>query len=290
MAIDVLQMKMKKVGNPLVLNLAVYPDDIPNSLKEQNQDPFVAYVAFCRSILQGLKGEIAAVRFSMMHFSLLGLQGPQILSDLLKYAVSLGFYTILDIPGVYTSEEADFAANAVWGEPEIFCSDAILISGYSGSDVIKPFVAYCEEKKKDLFVIVRTPNKSASELQDLLAGSRMVHMASTDYVNRFSASTVGKYGYSRIGVQISATAPDSIRMIRAKYRFLFLLIDGMDYSGANAKNCSLGFDNLGHGAAVCVSSSIIRAWREKETDNYVDSAIDAVRKAVNRISRYITIY
>lgn len=289
MAVDTLQLKMKKVGNPLVLNLAVYPEDIPESVMKTQGNLTEACRAFCRDLLQGMKGEIAAVRFSMLHFSLFGLQGQELLADCLKYAASLGFYTMLDIPGIYTQEESAFAVQSIWGEQSLFPCDAILISGYGGSDVIKPFVSCCENQKKDLFVIARTANKTAGEIQDLLTGSRMVHMAATDYINRFSGSTVGKYGYSRIGVQISATNSDSVRMIRTKYKNLFLLIDGMDFSGANAKNCSYGFDNLGHGAAVCVSSSVIRAWQDAQTEDYVACAVEAVRKAGNRLSRYVTI-
>lgn len=98
----------------------------------------------------------------------------------------------------------------------------------------------------------------------LLTGSRTVHMAAADYVNRFSAGVIGKYGYSRIGIAASATVGDSIKMLRSKYPQMFILGDGMDLSGANAKNASYGFSELGRGAVVCVGNSVTCAWKEEE--------------------------
>ena len=57
----------------------------------------------------------------------------------------------------------------------------------AGSDVLKPYMAAIKSVNKDIFVVLRTANKSASELQDLLAGSRLVHMAAADHVNRYGA-------------------------------------------------------------------------------------------------------
>ena len=64
-------------------------------------------------------------------------------------------------------------------------------------------ICACGKKdKKDLFVVARTANKSAPELQDLLAGTRLVHSAAADHVNRYGADTAGKYGYTRVGIVI----------------------------------------------------------------------------------------
>jgi microcompartment protein CcmK/EutM len=61
---------------------------------------------------------------------------------------------------------------------------------------------------------------------------------------------------------------------------MFLLVDGSDYSGANAKNCSAAFDKLGHGAVVCAGSSITAAWQEEHS-----AQVDAVTSAVQAAER-----
>lgn len=291
MAIDILQQKIRKLGNSLMVDFSIFPDELPAPLVASCNGEAEAYGAFCRSLLTGLKGVVPAVRFRFLLFSLYGEKGMELLRDITSYASSLGFYVLLDMPGVQSVKEAEFAARKIW-EDEMLTCNGVLISGYNGSDIVKPFLPFCEEKKKDLFVIARSPNKSASELQDLLAGSRTVHMAAADYVNRYGVNTVGKYGYSRVGVLISATVGDSIRMVRAKYPKLFMITDGLDTPGANAKNCASGFDKLGHGSLICVGSSVTGAWKEKQDSDEIDygaCALEEIQKINKRVSRYVTI-
>ena len=291
MSIDLLQTKMKKLNNTLMVNFSVGEEVLPEQVVQAHEDFCDAYADYCAQLLTGLKGEAAAVRFSLMHFSLLGEKGVATLSNLMKRAASLGFYTLLDACGVSSAALAKQSADQIWGEGSKLPCDGILISGYFGSEIIKPFLPYCENQKKDLFVVVRSPNKSSSEIQDLLAGSRTVHLAAADYVNRFGANTVGKYGYSRIGSAASAMAGDRVKMLRAKYPKQFMIVDGMDAPGANAKNASYGFNNLGHGAICCVGISVTCAWREEEYRemDFVQAAVTAARKTQKKIGRYISV-
>lgn len=291
MSIDLLQTKMKKLNNTLMVNFSVGEEMLPEQVLQTHEDFCDAYADYCAQLLTGLKGEAAAVRFSLMHFALLGEKGVATLSNLMRRAASLGFYTLLDACGIASAALAKQSADQIWGEGSNLPCDGILISGYFGSEIIRPFLTYCENRKKDLFVVVRSPNKSASEIQDLLAGSRTVHLAAADYVNRFGANTVGKYGYSRIGIAASATAGDSVKMLRAKYPKLFMIVDGMDAPGANAKNASYGFNNLGHGAICCVGISVTCAWREEEYRevDFVQAAVTAARKTQKKIGRYVSV-
>lgn len=289
MSIDALQTKMKKHGSALMVDLSVTPDSIPPHFRTAYGDR--ACMEYCKQLLQCLKGKVPAVRFSLLQFSLLGGQGIAGLSDLLKLADSLGFYTLLDVYGLTSQEKAQYAADTIWGQGSTLACDGILTSGYFGTEIIRPFLPYCEKQKKDLFIVVKTPGKSSSEIQDLLAGSRMVHMAAADYVNRFAVGTVGKYGFSNVCIGVSAAAGESVRLLRSKYPKLFMLVDGMDRPGANAKNCSLGFNRLGHGAIVGVGSSVTCAWKETDSngENFVQEAVAAAERAQRKIDRYVTI-
>jgi len=165
------------------------------------------------------------------------------------------------------------------------------VGAYPGSDVIKPFLPYVVDGKKDLFAVVRTSNKSAPEIQDLLTGSRLVHVAAADQINRFGADNTGKSGYARVAVVAGANAPESLRTLRSKYPRLFLLIDDMDYSGCNAKNCSHAFDKFGHGAVVCAGPSLTMAWKLAESDgsDYLRHALAAAERMKKNLTRYTTI-
>lgn len=290
MAIDILQEKIRKTRNPSVLELAAAAADLPPHLLAEG-NPAAAYGRFCRELLDALAGIIPAVRVSFTAFALLGAEGIVQLTGILKYAAEKGYYVILDAPEILSPAAAKGVAETVFAAESSYPCDGLVISGYLGSDVIKPFLPFCKKEKKDLFVVVRTANKSAPELQDLLAGSRLVHAAAADHVNRYGADTAGKFGYTRVGLLDAASASDSLRNLRAKYPRLFLLIDGYDYPNANAKKCSYGFDKYGHGAAICGGMGITCGWKQGESDgsDYLDHAKSAAERMRKNLTRYVTV-
>lgn len=287
MSVDILQEKIRKTKNPSALELAMPLADLPS----QFEKCAAGYGAYCRELLEGLKGFVPAVRVSFAAFALLGSDGLTELTATLKAASDLGYYVILDAPEILSPAMAKLTAETIWGEGSGYPCDGLVISGYLGSDVIKPFLPYCKKQQKDLFVVARTANKSAPELQDLLSGSRLVHAAAADHVNRYGADTAGKFGYTRVGVLAAASAAERLRSLRTKYPKLFLLVDGIDYPNANAKNCSFAFDKYGHGALVCGGTGITCAWKQAESDgvDFLDHAKAAAERMKKNLTRYVTV-
>ena len=287
MSVDFLQEKIRKTKNPSVLELALPVSDLPPQFARNAE----GYASFCRDLMEHLRGTIASVRVSFGAFALLGHDGLYHLSETLKKAAQQGYYVLLDAPEILSPAAARITADSIWGEGSLYTCDGLVISGYLGSDVIKPFLSYCKKEKKDLFVVARTANKSAPELQDLLAGSRLVHTAAADHVNRYGADTTGKSGYTGVGILAAASSAESLHSLRTKYPKLFLLVDGYDYPNANAKNCSHAFDKFGHGAAVCGGTGITCAWKAAESDgaDYLEHARMAAERMKKNLTRYVTV-
>ena len=284
---DMLQERIRKFKCPIVLDLALEQQHIPAAFASDNA--LEGMVSYCSALLAAMKAIVPAVRFNFDQYALLGGEGLERLSALMQEANRMGYYVLLDGPSV-TSPWAAQRAAAILGEDSCYPCHGMIISPYIGSDAIKPFAEYCKAGKS-LFVIVRSPNKSAAELQDLMTGSRLVHTAAADLVKRHGESLVGKCGYSSIGAVISATSSSSVMNLRSKYNRTFLLVDGLDYPGGNGKNASLGFDRFGHGCAVSVGPSITSAWmtEEDQTADAVQLAVRAAERIRNNLGRYITI-
>lgn len=291
MSIDVLQEKIRKAKNSAVLELGMAASDIPAPVLEAAPSVPAALGYYCKELLTALKGIVPAVRFRFGCFALLGPEGLTILQELLHIARENQYYILIDAPEILSVTAAEYTAQMFFGQNSLFRCDGVVISGYLGSDVLKPFLPYCKKEHRDVFVVARTGNKSAAELQDLLTGTRLVHTAAADHVNRYTAGTIGKCGYAGIGLLASASSADSLRTLRGKYPQLFLLLDGYDYPNANAKNCSAAFDKFGHGAAVCAGSSIYAAWKSQESDNpdYLEAAVAAAQRMKKNLTRYISV-
>lgn len=290
MSIDYLQDKIRKTKNPSMISLELPASCLPPQILAQTETVADAYSVFFEALLEGLKGTVAAVRVPWGMFTLLGARGVEALSGVLRKARELGYYVLLDGLDFSTPAAAEMVAEAVFGREEWPC-DGIVVPVYLGSECIKPFLEYCRDKKKDIFVQVKTSNKSSPELQDLRTGSRQVHTAAMDLVNRYGEPIVGKFGYSRVAAIVGAGAPDAIRTMRAKYQRVFFMTDGYDYPNGNAKNCSFAFDRLGHGAIACAGSSITAAWQQAESDgsDFVELAVEAALRMKKNLTRYVTI-
>ena len=290
MSVDLLHEKVRKLKNPSIIDLTVKPDLLPTHLIGEEGSEVKAYGRFCRELIDGLAGLVPALRFPFGNFALYGGEGMALLSELLKMAKEKGFYVVLESPAFSSPWGAERAAEMLFGGESYPC-DALIISPYIGSDGIRPFLPYCKDNNKALFVIVRSPNKSAIELQDLMTGSRLVHGAAAELVNRHGEAILSRSAYSQVGALVSAGAPQSLKTLRTKYNRMYLLVDGLDYPSANAKNCSNAFDRFGYGAVVCAGPSVTAAWKETESDgtDYVSQAVQAAERMKKNICRYITI-
>lgn len=289
MSVDKLQERIRKKKNPTVVDLTILPEQIPPEILQEQGSYCKAYFAYAEALLNALKEFVPAVKFDFSGFALLGTEGLDVLARILKIAKDCGFYVLLYGIELLSAHSAQRAADLLLSKDCSWQFDGLIINGFIGSDGIRPFADCLKTSEKSLFVAVRTANKSAAEVQDLLSGSRLVHIAKTDIINRFADATLGKCGYAQVAVMASATSADSLRTLRSKYKYLFLLVDGCDYPNGNAKNCSFAFDSLGHGAIVCAGASVTAAWQEDSQADYLSAAVEAAMRLKKNLNRYITI-
>ena len=287
MSVEKLQEKVRKLKNPSVIDFTAIPAQIPPHLLDQEGSEVKAYGRFCRELLAALKGIVPAARFSYSWFGLYGDEGIALLKEILREAKDMGFYVMLDCPEALSLAVAEFTAHTLCQLP----CDGMIVSAYIGSDALTPYVDQLKTAGKSLFVVLRTGNKTAQQLQDLMTGSRLMHMAAADTVKRLGESLVGRSGYSQVAGVGAANSADSVRGLRNKYKNMFLLLEGYDYPNANAKNCSFAFDKLGHGAVACAGTGVTAAWISDDTDGttYTDCAVQAAERMRKNLTRYITI-
>lgn len=292
MSIDILQDKIRKTKNPSMIDLTLPIGDLPPHLLEEEGSKAKAYGRFCRELIGQLKAFVPALRISFTPFAILGMDGLAELHSVLKAAASAGYYVALEAPEILSPMMAQSVAESVFGGDEnLWPCDGLIVSSYLGTDCMKPFLPYCAENKKDLFCIIRTSNKSAPELQDLMTGSRLVYTAAADLVNRFGGDSVGKCGYARVAAMAGGSSVESLRTLRSKYPRLFLMIDDIDYSGCNAKNCAAAFDKFGHGAVACMGPTVTAAWKQTDSDglDYLTHATAAAERMKKNLTRYTTV-
>lgn len=277
MSIDALQNKIRKKRNPSAVVLAPSRGMIPEG-REAGE--------YLCALLDALKDLVPAVRLDPAAFWIGGCMDAFV--PVLEKAGELGYYVILDWTRLEHPTEAKESAERILKE-ECWPCDAVVVNGYTGTDGVKHWFK-AAGKAKDVYVVVKTANKSGSELQDLQTGGRFVYTAAADLISGLGDGAADRCGYSRLAVMAGAYNGASLKTLREKYPKLFLLVDGLDESGCNARNASFAFDRLGHGALVCGGSSIVGAWKEVENcEDPVAAAVEAAERMKRNVTRYVNV-
>ena len=306
MSIDALQNRIRKLKNPSMLGLDPAPELIPSFLMEeslaQHGKSLLAvaecYREFCTALLEELSDLVPAVKFQSACFEALGFEGVKVMQELMVRAKELGYYVLLDSMRGDVNHIAAIRAEAIFGGLEIggerfqpYCCDGITVCGYLGSDGILPFLPYLQEGK-NLFLVVKSSNKSSREVQDLISGDRIVHTAMADLAMRWNQNQYGKCGYSELVAVVGGTKAQTLKSLRQRYDRLFFLVPGYGAQGGTPKTVQYAFDRFGHGAIVTASRSILGAWKKVEGNDgrdFREAARRSAEKMRDDIGKLVTV-
>ena len=73
----------------------------------------------------------------------------------------------------------------------------------------------------------------------------MVYEQVGELVNSWGEELIGESGYSSVAAVVGATRPEELKILRAKFPSMFLLIPGYGAQGGKAEDIALGFDEKG---------------------------------------------
>lgn len=155
---------------------------------------------------------------------------------------------------------------------DYFGFDAVTINPYMGSDSIKPFI---ENPEKGVFILCRTSNPSAKDIQDLKIGTQEVYKKVAEFAVKLNKN-------NNIGLVVGATAPSEIRKIRKIAPNLPFLIPGIGTQGGDLEK-SMRYGNDNGVAIINISRGISFAGNMslKAIKNTAQNYVEIMREIVN---------
>lgn len=191
--------------------------------------------AFCPSLLEAVSPLVPAARFPLTPFAALGWKGLRLLEELLSQARQGKLFTLIQ-SDLSALEEA----RSLLAQP--FEADCLIVSGYPGGPDLPALLDVCQREDKCLFLLARAAH--GGELQDLVAGDRLVYQVVGDLAHRLGSKDLGRLGYSRAGILLEGVYPSDLRDLRKRWEGTFLLVDG------SPLDARFAFDKYGRGAMV----------------------------------------
>ncbi len=275
--IDVLIDKIKEKNNPTVAGLDPKLDYIPEDMLKVSFDKYGetfegaadAIFNFNKELIDALYDIVPAVKPQSAYYEMYGIEGLKCLKKTIDYAKSKGLYVILDAKRGDIGATSEAYAKAYLGKTELgsnsefaFDADSLTVNPYLGTDGVKPFVEQALKNNKSLFILVKTSNQSSGELQDLVCDGKHIYEHMAELVRKWSKGTLGKYGYSNLGVVVGATYPEQAEKIREIIPRTYFLVPGYGAQGGKAEDVARSFNRDGLGAIVNASRSIMCAYKK----------------------------
>ena len=138
------------------------------------------------------------------------------------------------------------------------------MSPYMGLDSLSPYLPYFEKNEKGAFVLIRTSNEGAKDIEYLpTENNKRVYHVVGEKINELGKPYIGQCGFSSIGGVMGCTHADEASEIRAMLDSTFFLIPGYGAQGGKAEDIAKYLRD-GNGGVVNSSRGILLAYRKQE--------------------------
>ncbi len=274
MIIDRLYKEVEKKGNVCV-GLDTHMDYIPKEIKEKHKDIDEIIFQFNKKIIDCTKDITAIYKLQIAYYEAYGIEGLKAYKKTAKYLKEIDSLSIGDVKRGDIAATGDMYAKAHFQGD--FETDFITINPYMGFDSITPYLKYLDEGKKGIFVLLRTSNPGAKDIEYLNVDNKALYYHIGDKLEEMGKKYIGKSGYSLIGSVVGGTHTDEAIEIRERYKNMYFLIPGYGAQGACGKDVKL-YLNGNNGGVVNSSRGIIKSYLEYKDgyENFEKHTRDAV--------------
>ncbi len=173
-------------------------------------DSVASLERFALSATEVLAAECAVVKPQSAFYERFGSRGVAVLERVITTAREAGAIVLLDVKRGDIGSTSEAYAAAYLDPGSSLAADAITVSPYLGFGSLEPFVEAATKHEAGLFVLARTSNTEADEVQAAVTpDGRTVTRTMTDHLRRLNsgASPLGSFG-AVVGANLGETGED----------------------------------------------------------------------------------
>jgi orotidine-5'-phosphate decarboxylase len=230
-----------------------------------------AVAAHCRLAIEAAGPACVAVKPQLACFERLGGPGWDALEATVAAARESGLLVLADGKRGDVPVTARAYAQALVGEtPGPFGPvaglgvDAFTANPLTGRDSLEPLVQAAAAAAAGCFVLVRTSNPGAAEIQD--EGDPPLHQRLAELVSELGAGHLGDCGLSLLGAVTGATRPNLLARLRELMPRAVFLLPGVGAQGGRIEDLGAAFTPHPAAGLVTASRSIVDAHTDRGGD------------------------
>ena len=244
-----------------------------------------AVAAHCALAIAATAEYCVAAKLQVACFERLGAPGWSALAETVTVARDHGLLVIADAKRGDIGVTAAAYAQAFLGEtPTPFGPvpglgvDAMTVNPLLGRDSIEPLLIAARAYGRGLFVLVRTSNPGAADIQERrLEGGDAVSDRLADLVDELGSQGIGQSGITDVGAVVGATAPERLSAMRERMPHAAFLLPGVGAQGGRVEDLAPAFTPGPAAGLVSASRGIVAAHERSGGDPAMAAAREASR-------------
>ena len=217
-------------------------------------------------MIEATASTCVAVKFQLACFERLGVDGWRALGEATAAAREHGLLVLADGKRGDVPVTARAYAQALVGEtPTPFGpvaglgADAFTANPLLGRDSLEPLLEAADSAEAGCFVLVRTSNPGAADVQDLATADGPLYESLARIVAEFGASRMGESGLSSVGAVAGATRPELLERLRELMPNAIFLLPGVGAQGGKVEDLAAAFRPHPAAGLITASRSIVAA-------------------------------
>jgi orotidine-5'-phosphate decarboxylase len=291
----------RKKGAPVIVGIDPCYDLLPDAIVSQEhmadatsvEHTVDAVLGFATKVIELVAPYAAAIKLNSAFFESLYWDGVEAYYSLIQEAAANGLLVIGDVkrgdigPSSHRYAAAHLADPTFETLDDVVAPDAITVNPYLGADGVAPFIEAAKAHGKGVFVLVRTSNDSADQVQGLLTADGVpVYRKVGQLVQGWAQQPglIGPSGYSAVGAVVAATDAQAAAQLREVMPNCLFLVPGYGAQGGTAESVAPCFKADGTGAFITASRSVIYAYDDPEYNAHEtwEAAVEAAVRKFNK--------
>jgi orotidine-5'-phosphate decarboxylase len=222
-------------------------------------------------VLDAVSEHCVAAKLQLACFERLGTDGWRALEEVAQRARDHGLLVLADAKRGDIDVTAAAYAQAFFGETATpfgpvagLGADGLTVNPLLGVDSIRPFLAEARPRGAGLFLLVRTSNQGAADVQGLaLADGGVVSDRLAELVSDLGSTGIGEAGLADVGAVVGATAPEWVASLRERMPSAIFLLPGVGAQGGAVDALGPAFAPGPAGGLIAVSRGLVAAHERR---------------------------
>jgi orotidine-5'-phosphate decarboxylase len=231
-----------------------------------------AVTEHCRAAIVAAGPACVAVKPQLACFERLGPPGWEALEQVVAIARDHGLLVLADgkrgdvpVTAAAYGQALVGATPGPFGDVAGLGADAFTANPLLGRDSLEPLIGAAARAGAGCFVLVRTSNAGAAELQD--EGTPPLHERLAWLVEELGSLHRGECGLSLVGAVTGATKPEHLARLRELMPHAVFLLPGIGAQGGRVEDLGPAFAPHPAAGLVTASRSIVNAHTDRGGDH-----------------------